>query len=396
MITRRRFVSGSAAGFAFAAAWPPLESLAQQSAIKIGLLLPLTGQFNFPATQLDQGVKLYMKQHGDTVAGKKLEVIRRDTTGAPEMTKRLAEELIVNDGVDLLAGFVTTPEALAAADISAAAKKMMVVMNAAASLIVTKSPYIVRSSSTIAQNCDPLGHWAFESGVRRIYTIVADYAPGLDAENSFQRAFKAVGGQTVGSVRTPMASQDFSSYVQRAKDADPDGIFVYVPGGAQPAMLAKAFIECGVDPVKIRIMGLGELTYESPLAKFGDAAIGIITAFHYDYTHESDVNSAFVKAYNGEFGRNPDNVSVGGFDGMHLIYEALKASQGNVDADSLIAAAKGLKWESPRGAISIDPDTRDIVNTVYIRRVEKIRGRLQNVEIAKFENAKDPEKSHLN
>jgi branched-chain amino acid transport system substrate-binding protein len=396
MITRRRFVAASATGIAFAAASPPLGAFAQQSTVKVGLLLPFTGQFAFPASQLDRGVKLYMEERGDLVSGRKIELIHRDTAGAPEVAKRLAQELIVNDQVDILAGFVTTPEALAVAALATEAKKFMVVMNAGASIITTKSPYVTRSSFTLAQNCEPLGRWAYADGVRRVFTMVADYAPGLDAEASFQSAFKEAGGEIIGSVRTPLASQDFSAYVQRAKDASPDGIFLSVPGGSQPTILAKTLIERGVYPANYRIMSLGELTYEDPLNAMGDAAIGIVTAFHYDYSHKSAVNAAFVQAYNKKFDRNPDSVSVGGYDGMHVIYEALKTSNGNADADGLIAAAKGLKWESPRGTIAIDPETRDIVNTVYIRRVEKVSGLLQNVEIAKFENVKDPVKARAN
>jgi branched-chain amino acid transport system substrate-binding protein len=396
MITRRRFLANSATGFAFAAASPPFRTLAQQSTVKIGLLLPFTGQFAVPAAQLDRGVSLYVKEHGDQVSGRKIELIRRDTAGAPDSAKRLAEELIVKDQVDILTGFVTTPEALAVAALSVDAEKFMVVMNAGASIITTKSPYLTRSSFTLAQNCEPLGRWAYSDGVRRVFTMVTDYAPGHDAEGSFHLAFKEAGGEIIGSVRMPLASQDFSAYVQRAKDASPDGIFLSVPGGLQPTVLAKALIERGVSPATFRIMSLGELTYEAPLNAMGDSAIGIITAFYYDYGHESAANGAFVKAYNAEFDRNPDNVSVGGYDGMHVIYEALEASTGNSDAESLIAGAKGLKWESPRGMIAIDPETRDIINTVYIRRVEKVSGRLRNVEVEKFENVKDPVKARTN
>jgi branched-chain amino acid transport system substrate-binding protein len=396
MITRRRFIVSSATGCAFAAASSPLRTLAQQSTVKIGLLLPFTGQFAFPAAQLERGVSLYIKEHGDSVSGRKIELIRRDTAGSPETAKRLAEELLVNERVDILTGFVTTPETLAVAALSAESKTFMVVMNAGSSIITTKSPYLTRSSFTLAQNCEPLGRWAFTDGVRRVFTMVADYAPGHDAETSFHLAFKEAGGEIIGSVRTPLASQDFSAYVQRAKDAGPDGIFLSVPGGAQPTMLAKALIERGVSPASFRIMSLGELTYEEPLNAMGDAAIGIITAFHYDYAHKSAFNGAFVKAYNTEFDLNPDNVSVGGYDGMHVIYEALKTTNGSVNGDGLIAATKSLKWESPRGPISIDPETRDIINTVYIRRVEKVSGHLQNVEVATVENVKDPVKARAN
>jgi branched-chain amino acid transport system substrate-binding protein len=366
-----------------------------QPAVKVGLLLTYTGPFTEPGSQMDHGIDLYMKEHGDVVAGKKIQLIRKDTAGAPDAAKRLAQELIVNDNVDILAGFVLTPEALAVADLSSEAKKFMVVMNAATSIVTTKSPYMTRTSVTLPQNCEQLGKWAYANGVRRVYTMVSDYAPGHDGEAAFQRAFKEAGGEIIGSVRMAVANPDFSAYVQRAKDSNPDGLFVFVPGGSQPTALAKALIERGMDPAKIKIMGQGELTDEGALQAMGDAAIGIVTAFQYDYTHKSPTNAAFVKAYNAEFKRNPDIFSVGGYDGMHVIYEALKKTGGNADGESLIAAAKGLSWESPRGAVSIDPETRDIINTIYIRKVEKVAGHVENVEIEKFENVKDPVKARM-
>jgi branched-chain amino acid transport system substrate-binding protein len=366
-----------------------------QQTVKVGLIMTYSGQFTDPAAQMDNGIKLYIKQHGDVVAGKKIEIIRRDTGGAPDAAKRLAQELIVRDNVDILAGFVITPEALAVADLSAEAKKFMVVMNAATSIITTKSPYITRVSLTLPQNCEQLGTWAFRNGIRKVYTMVSDYAPGHDAEASFQGAFKAAGGEIVGAVRMPVTTVDFSPFVQRVKDQDPEAIFVFIPGGSQPPALAKALIERGIDPKKIRVMGQGEIAEESALAGMGDAAIGIVTAFHYDYNHQSQTNADFVKAYNAEFKRNPDYFSVGGYDGMHLVYEALKKNGGRADGEGLIAAAKGMKWESPRGPMSIDPETRDVIQTIYIRRVEKVNGQLRNVEIEKFENVKDPVKARM-
>ena len=367
-----------------------------QQTVKVGLIMTYTGQFTDAAAQMDNGIKLYMKEHGDLVAGKKIELIRKDTAGAPDAAKRQAQELIVSDNVDILAGFVITPEALTVADLSAEAKKFMVVMNAATSIITTKSPSITRSSLTLPQNCEVLGAWAFQDGgAKRVFTLVSDYAPGRDAETAFQTAFKAAGGEIIGSVRVPLANPDFSAFVQRAKDSGADGVFVFVPGGSQPVALAKALIERGMNPKDMKIMGQGELADENALNAMGDSAIGIITAFHYDYGHGSAVNRQFVAAYNAQFRRNPDFFSVGGYDGMHLIYEALKKTGGNADGDSLIAAVKGMKWESPRGPVSIDPETRDIVNTVYIRQVEKLNGQVRNVEIAKFDNIKDPAKARM-
>jgi branched-chain amino acid transport system substrate-binding protein len=367
-----------------------------QPTVKIGLIMPYSGQFADTATQMDNAIKLYVKQKGDTVAGRKIELIRRDTGGvAPDVAKRLAQELIVRDKVDILAGFVLTPNALAAGDVSAEAKKFMVVMNAATAIITTKSPYIARTSVTPPQLNESFGTWAFKSGIRKIYSMVSDFGPGHDAEGAFHRAFKEAGGEIVGSVRFPVANPDFSAFIQRAKDLNPEGIYIWVPGGVQPAAIGKALAERGIDPRKTKILGQGELTEEEALKSMGDAGLGILTVYHYDYNHDSALNREFVKAFHDANQRNPNIYSIGGYDGMHLIYEALKKTGGNTDGDALIAAAKGMAWESPRGPISIDPETRDIIQTVYIRRVDKVSGQLRNVEFDKVENVKDPVKARM-
>ena len=367
-----------------------------QGVIKIGLICPYSGQFADPAAQMDNGIKLYIKQNGDTIAGKKIELIRKDSGGiAPDVAKRLAQELIVRDKVDLLACFALTPNALAVADVSAQAKKFMVNMNAATSIITTKSPYMVRTSFTIPQVNEALGTWAYKNGARKAYTLVSDFSPGHDGEGAFQRAFKEAGGEIIGSARFPVANQDFTAFLQRAKDMNPDVLYIWVPGGPQPAAIGKAVAERGIDLKKTKVVGQGELTFEEALKGMGDAGIGFITAFHYDYNHQSAKNKAFVAAYNAEYKRNPDMFSAGGYDGMHVIYEALKKTKGDTDGDALIAAAKGMKWESPRGPMMIDPETRDVVQTVYIRRVEKVNGKLVNVEFDKLENVKDPFKARM-
>jgi branched-chain amino acid transport system substrate-binding protein len=368
-----------------------------QAPIRIGLIMPYSGQFADTATQMDNGVKLYLKQRGDTVAGRKVELIRKDTGGvAPDVAKRLAQELVVRDNVDILAGFVLTPNALAAADVSAEAKKFMVVMNAATAIITTRSPYMVRTSVTIPQLNETFGTWAYKSGVRKVYTMVSDYGPGHDAEQAFQRGFREAGGELVGAVRFPVANPDFAAFVQRAKDLNPEAIYIFVPGGVQPAAIGKALAERGIDPKKIKVFGMGELTEDEARKAMGDAALGIVTVYHYDHNHQSPMNRDFVKAFNAESGgRNPNIYAIGGYDGMHLIYEALKKTGGKTDAEALVAAAKGMAWESPRGPVSIDPETRDIVQTVYIRRVDNVGGQLLNVEFDKVENVKDPVKARM-
>jgi branched-chain amino acid transport system substrate-binding protein len=377
--------------YALATAALAATSAQAQQPLKIGVILPYSGQFADGATQMDNAIKLYVQQHGDTVAGRKIEIIRRDTGGvAPDVAKRLAQELVVRDNVDVLAGFLLTPNAMSAAAVSEEAKKFMVVMNAATSIITTKSPYIARTSVTTPQLNHTLGVWAAKSGIKRIYTMVSDYGPGIDAETWFHKGFKDGGGEIVGSVRFPVVNPDFSAFVQRAKDSNPDAIYIWVPGGAQPAAVGKALAERGIDTAKTKILGQDALTAETALKSMGDGSLGIITVANYDYNLNSPMNKAFVKAYNDEFHRNPDFFAVGGYDGMHLIYSALQKTGGKTDGDALIAAAKGMAWDSPRGPMSIDPQTRDVVQTVHISKVEKVGGELRNVEIDKVPNVKDP------
>jgi len=368
-----------------------VPSAQAQGTVKIGLINVLSGQFADAGIQLDNGVKTYMKQYGDTVAGKKIEIIRRDVGGpAPDVAKRLAQELVVREGVDILAGFLLTPNALAAADVSAQAKKFMVVMNAATSIITTKSPYMIRTSVTLPQVMETFGTWAAKGGTKKCYTMVTDYGPGHDSEAAFQRAFKEGGGEIVGSVRFPVANPDFSAFVQRAKDMNLECIYIFIPGGAQPAALGKAMAERGIDPTKTKILASGEATSEQALKSMGDAGLGIISAWHYDYKSDAPRNVEFVKLFNEMHGRNPDFFSIGGYDGMHAIYEALKKTKGNTDGQALVDAAKGLKWESPRGPMMIDPETRDVVQNVYIRRVQKVGNELVNVPFDTIPMVKDP------
>jgi len=362
-----------------------------EDTIKIGIIAPYSGQFADTGVQMDNGIKLFMQQHGDKAGGKKIELIRKDVGGiAPDVAKRLAQELIVRDKVDLLAGFILTPNAMAAGDVSAQAKKFMVVMNAATSVIIDKSPYMVRTSVTTPQINETYGAWVFKHGTKKVYTMVSDYGPGHDAEQAFHRGFKAAGGEIIGADRFPVANPDFSAFVQRAKNANPEAIYIWLPGGTQPAAIAKALAERGINPTNTKIFGQGELTLPEALKSMGDSAIGIITAFHYDYNHQSPTNKAFVEGFQKNFNRIPDIYAVGAYDGMHVIYGALDKTKGKTDGEALVAAAKGMAWESPRGPISIDPQTRDIINTIYIRKVEKVGGQLVNVEFDKVEKVKDP------
>ena len=366
-------------------------ALAQDS-VKVGLILPMTGPQTSTGKQISAAVKLYQQQHGDTVAGKKVEVILKDDGAVPDNTRRLAQEMIVNDKASVIAGFGVTPAALAAAPLATQAKVVELVMAAGTSIITERSPYIARTSFTLAQSTVPMAEWAAKNGIKKVVTMISDYAPGHDAEGSFKDAFTKAGGQIVESIRFPLANPDFAPFLQRAADTKPDAIFIFVPSG-QGAQFVKQFIERGLDKAGVKIIGPGDVTDDDLLNGMGDQVLGTVTAHFYSAAHPSAANKAFVEAFKKSAGFRPNFMAVGGYDGMHLIYEALKKTGGKADGDSLIAAMKGMKWESPRGPISIDPDTRDIIQNVYIRKVEKVDGELYNVEFATIEAVKDPVKA---
>jgi branched-chain amino acid transport system substrate-binding protein len=391
IMKRWSFVAAAAA----AAAGLTMAGAAQAQAqdVKIGFILPMTGQQQSTGKQEAAAAKLYMAQHGDTVAGKKVELIIKDDGAVPDNTKRIAQDLIVNDKVTFLAGFGVTPAALAVAPLASEGKTPEIVTAAGTSIITEKSPYIARTSFTLAQSTVPMADWAAANGVKKVVSMVSDYAPGADAEKSFKDEFTKKGGQVLDSIRFPLANPDFAPFLQRAADQKPDAIFVFVPSG-QGGIFVKQFVERGLDKAGIKIIGPGDVTDDDLLNGMGDAVVGTITAHFYSADHDSPANKAFVAAFkqaNG--GLRPNFMAVSAYDGMNLIYEALKKTGGKTDGDSLIAAAKGMAWESPRGPVSIDPETRDIVQNVYIRKVEKKNGELYNVEFATFANIKDPIKA---
>ncbi len=380
-------------GLAVAAALTGMAPLAAaQDTIKIGLILPMTGPFASTGRQIEAAVKLYMAENGATVAGKKIEIIVKDDTNVADVTKRLAQEMVVNDGVKILAGFGLTPLALAAAPISAQAKVPQIVMAAGTSIITERSPYIVRTSFTLPQKASVIGDWAAKNGLKKVFSIVTDFAPGHDAEKWFKQSFAKAGGVMAGEARVPIANPDFAPFLQRAADAKPDAIFVFVPSG-QGAIFTKQYVERGLDKSGIRLIATGDLTDDDILAKYGDSVLGVITAGPYSAAHPSAKNKAYVAAFGkANAGMRPNFMSVGGYDGMHVIYEALKKTNGNADGDALLAAMKGLAFESPRGPVSIDAGTRDITQTIYLRKVEKADGELYNVEFGAVENVRDPAK----
>jgi branched-chain amino acid transport system substrate-binding protein len=385
---RRQFLIRAAAVASAFATYPA----AAQDTVKVGLIVPMTGQQASTGKQIDAAVKLYQAQHGTTVAGKKVEVILKDDGAVPDNTKRIAQELIVNDKVSFIAGFGVTPAALAAAPLATQAKVPEVVMAAGTSIITERSPYIVRTSFTLPQSSVIIADWALKNKIKKVVTMVSDYAPGADAEKSFSERFKAGGGEIVSAIKVPLANPDFAPFLQRAADAKPDALFIFVPSG-QGGTFMKQFTERGMDKAGIKIIGPGDVTDDDLLPNMGDAVIGAVTAHMYSASHPSQMNKEYVAAFEKANNFRPNFMSVGGYDGMHLIYEALKKTNGDTNGDKLIAAMKGMKWESPRGPISIDPETRDIVQNIYVRKVEKVNGQLYNQEFETFEAVKDPGKA---
>ncbi|MDD0815439.1 ABC transporter substrate-binding protein [Curvibacter sp. HBC28] len=369
-----------------------LPAQAQDNKFKIGLILPMTGQSASTGRQIEAAARLYMAQNGDTVAGRKIELIVKDDTGLPDVTKRLAQELVVNDKVGVLAGFGLTPLALATAPIATQSKTPQVVMAAATSSITQASPFIVRSSFTLPQVTVSMADWAPKNGIKKVVTLVSDYGPGIDAEKFFKERFSFNGGQVVDALRVPLRNPDFAPFLQKVRDEKPDALFVFVPSGAGAAVM-KQFLERGLDKAGIRLIATGDVTDDDQLNDMGDGALGVVTSHHYSADHNSPANQKFVEAFQkANPSMRPNFMAVGGYDGMRVIYEALRATQGKGDGTALLAAMKGQIFESPRGPVFIDAQTRDIVQNVYLRKVERKKGQLYNVEFDVLKDVKDPGK----
>jgi branched-chain amino acid transport system substrate-binding protein len=370
-IVRRFAALFGALAFAWAA------GAGAQGTIKVGVIAEFSGPFADYGQQIEAGMRAYMEQHGDTVGGRKIELLLRDTKGpAPEVAKRLAQELVTRDKVQVLAGFGLTPNAMAAAPVATEAKVPMIVSNAATSAITTRSPYIARVSMTIPQVSAPMAEWALKNGIKTVFTVVADYGPGIDAETQFMKSFKAGGGEVVGSLRTPLSNPDFSAAIQRVKDAKPQAVFVFLPAGEQGIGFVKGYNERGLAQAGIKLIATGDITDEHVLDAMGDSTLGMITSFHYSAAHDSPENAAFLKAYEkatgGKSGR-ANFMAAAGYDTMAAIYEIVNKAGPDFDGDKAMVVLKGLKIASPRGPIMIDPETRDVVQTVYIRKVENVK-----------------------
>lgn len=387
---KRAFLGAAAFLLASAAAAQPA---AQAAPFRIGLILPMTGPFSAVGKQVDAGVRLYLAQHGETLGGRRIEVLLKDDGAVPATSRRLAQELVSTDKVDALAGFAITPSALAVAPIATQSRTPMVVMSAAASSITEASPFAVRTSFTVGQVSVPLADWVARSGMRKAVTLVTDYAPGVDAEQSFTERFKADGGQVLGALRVPLHGPDFAPFMQKVRDLKPDALFIFVPAPAAPAVV-KQFRERGLDKAGIKLVGTGDVVDDDSLNNIGDDALGIVTSHHYSAAHKSASNEGFVQGIaKAHPGMRPNFMAVGGYGGMQLIDAALRKTRGAGGGEALIAAMKGQTLEDPRGPWTLDARTRDVVQNVYIRRVEKVDGQLYNVEFETTKAVADPGKA---
>ena len=393
MQKRHLLRASAAAAFALSTGLTVLPAVAQDNVFKIGLVLPMTGQQATTGRQIEAAARLYMAQNGDMVGGKKVQLIIKDDTSLPDVTRRLAQELVVNEKVNVLAGMGITPSAMATAPLATQSKTPLVVMAAATSSITEASPYVVRTSFTLPQVSVALADWAPKNGIKKVVTLVSDYGPGIDAEKFFNQRLTFNGGQVTEALRVPLRNPDFAPFLQKVRDAKPDALFVFVPSGAGAAVM-KQFLERGMDKAGIKLIGTGDVTDDDQLNDMGDGALSVVTSHHYSAAHPSPMNKKFVEAFEkANKGLRPNFMAVGGYDGMRVIYEALKTTKGAGGGDALLAAMKGQILDSPRGKVFIDAQTRDIVQDVYLRKVERVNGQLYNVEFDVIKDVKDPGKT---
>jgi branched-chain amino acid transport system substrate-binding protein len=394
MSNSKRLVLKTALGL-IAAASGAATWAADTGPIKIGLILPMTGQSASTGRQIDAAVKLWVAQNGNKIAGRTVEVILKDDGAVPDATKRIAQELIVNDKVAVIAGFGITPTALATAPLATQSKTPLVVMAAATSSITEASPYIVRTSFTLPQATVAIADWAARNKIKKVVTLVADYGPGFDAEKFFDSQFRLDGGQILDKLRTPLKAPDFAPVLQKVIDTKPDALFVFLPSG-QGATFMKQFAERGLDKSGVKLIATGDVTDDDQLNDIGDVALGIVNSHHYSAAHPSATNKKFVEAFQAaNKGMRPNFMAVGGYDGMRVIYKALETTKG-AGGEALLNAMKGQVFESPRGPVLIDGQTRDIVQDIYIRKVERVPAMgngLYNVEFDVIKAVKDPGKA---
>jgi branched-chain amino acid transport system substrate-binding protein len=387
-MTQKRIPATIVLGISLGISIAAPASAGAEGIVKIGMVMPMTGPLAAAGQQVLAGARLYVKQHGETVAGRQIELIVRDDASSGETGKRLIQELVVNEKVDVIGGGLTA-DLMPSAPLLTEAQKPAVIMISSTTAVVEKSPFFVRTSCTLAQSSAILADWAVKKGFGKSVTLVTEFAPGLEAEETFTNNYKAAGGQIAEAIRVPLRNPDFAPFLQRVKEAKPQALFVFIPS-TQAAVFAKQFVERGLDKAGIALIGPGDLTDDDALQNMGDAMLGTVTAHFYSAAHDSLLNKAFADAYQKENKARANFMAVSGYDGMHLIYEALKKTAGSTDGKTLIAAMKGMSWESPRGLMSIDGVSGEVVHNIYIRKVEKADGELRNVEFETFRNVRDP------
>jgi branched-chain amino acid transport system substrate-binding protein len=371
---------------------------AAQTVVKVGIIDTYSGSEAQTGDMMDKGIMLYVKEHQkDLPPGVSIELVKRDDTGPnPEVAKRVAQELITREHVNFLAGVVWTPNAAAIAPLTAEAKTPFVIMNAAGVTLTTMSPYIIRVSYTLPQLVTPLGTWAAQQGWKKGYTAVPDFGPGQESEAAFAKAFTAAGGEMVGSVRYPVVNPDFAPFFARAKDVKPDVMYIFCISGKQSTAIMKTMNDLGMRAEGVHPVSGIDLTTDEELPNMGDIALGVNSASNYSAAGDRPANKAFLAAWKRDYGDQlvPNPFSVQGWDGMAAIYDVIKATKGKFTGDEAMKILGNWKNpDSPRGPIAIDPETHDIVQNVYIRKVAKIDGRYVNQEFVTFPQVKDPAKA---
>ncbi|WP_109106373.1 ABC transporter substrate-binding protein [Azospirillum sp. TSO35-2] len=384
--TLRNALLGAAFGLALTA------GSAGAATIKVGVVAPFSGPFALVGKTFKEAIEVYQAEHGKTVGNDTVEFVYKDLDQAnPAQSKALSQELIVKEKVGYLAGYFFTPDALAVAPLIDEANIPCVIFNAATSAITEKSPRYVRTSFTLWQNTVPLAEYMAKQGIKKVVTAVSDYGPGIDGETAFKATFEKNGGTVVDTIRMPLKSNDFAPFMQRIKDAGAEAIYAFLPAGPTTLAFAKSFSDNGLKAAGIKFFGPGDITQEPDLPALGDAALGITTTFNYSRVHDSAMNKAFLAKHKEMFG-STDTVtftSVGAYDGAHVIYQMIKNTGGKSDGAKAVESVKGMSWESPRGPLTIDPNSRHVTQTIYLRTVEPVDGKLENVEKAAFANQPD-------
>ena len=393
--TRRHFAAGAAALGAASIILPTRPARAAKQ-LTIGVVLPMSGFYANQAAQYENGIKVFQALHGTEVAGLPVRTVIRDDQGpaSGDLSRRLTQELIVREKADIILGYSFTPNAMAAASLLTEAKKVGVIINAATSIITEKSPDFVRVSFTTPQVSYYLGKYVAEKGLKKVFTIASDYAPGIDSETWFVKALKAGGGTVVGGVRTPVTETEYAPYLQKAIEAKPDAIFAFNPGGDVAVAFLKAVKQSGLQKSGVKLTVTGDVLEDDALALLGENAEGAISTMHYQYGLKNKQNQDFIAKFKEIAGKDavPNFRAVQGYDGLNAIYGAVEKTKGDLATDALLRAFEGATYDSPRGKFQIDPKTRDIIQTIYVRETRQVDGMWQNVEIASYPMVGDPAK----